>query len=119
MNLSFSLREWLSKPAERTNAIVLLNAGLTGQERVSGLALFHFIMEKEAFPRGWASVVCCLEMLPLSCGESWSARNVLPRAQAYPAEKRVCGQTLLPASPRVPPSQPPGLAKEQAVSWRN
>lgn len=50
VDLSFSLREWLSKPAERTNTIVLLNTEPTGQERVSALACFHFIKEKEPFP---------------------------------------------------------------------
>lgn len=57
VNLSFSLREWLSKPAERTNTIVLLNAGPTSQERVSALAQVHVIKEKEGFP-GVGSIVC-------------------------------------------------------------
>lgn len=63
VNLSFSLREWLSKPAERTNTIVLLNAGPTGQERVSALAPFHFIKEKEPFP-GVGEHGLCQPQLP-------------------------------------------------------
>lgn len=62
-NLSFSLREWLSKPAGRTNGIVLLNAGLTGQERVSMLALFHLITAKEPFP-GVGEHCLCQPRLP-------------------------------------------------------
>lgn len=63
VNLSFSLREWLSKLAERTNTIVLLNAGPTGQERFSALAWFHFIKEKELFP-GVGEHYLCQPKLP-------------------------------------------------------
>lgn len=88
-NLSFSLREWLSKPAERTNTIVLLNARLPGQERVSALARFHFIKGKGPLPWGGGGKQgslgvshSCLEKLPaaLSPVQSRSARKTITRA---------------------------------------
>lgn len=91
VNLSFSLREWLSKPAERTNTIVLLNAGPTGQDRASALARFHFIKEKEPFT---------------GVGEHGLCQPQLPREFPEPADH----------CPDI--STYPGLPEEQAVSWR-